>query len=88
MTNTGVAVDGRRRRGDASRRVVLAHAVDLASLEGLDQLSSGRIASVANVSKSCIATLFGSKERLQLAAVEVVPLRLTSAPAVVAVFLR
>ncbi|QAY72705.1 TetR/AcrR family transcriptional regulator [Agromyces protaetiae] len=62
--------DGRRARGDAARRAVLAHAVDLASLEGLDQLSIGRIALAAGVGKSNVATLFGSKERLQLAAVE------------------
>ncbi|UOE43290.1 TetR/AcrR family transcriptional regulator [Agromyces larvae] len=63
-------VDGRRLRGDASRRAVLAVAVDLASVEGLDHLSIGRIAAVSMVSKSNVATLFGSKERLQLAAVE------------------
>ncbi|MCM3658895.1 TetR/AcrR family transcriptional regulator [Agromyces mediolanus] len=62
--------DGRRARGDASRRVVLAQAVDLASIEGLDQLSIARIAEAAGVGKSSVATLFGSKERLQLATVE------------------
>ncbi|GGI46662.1 TetR/AcrR family transcriptional regulator [Agromyces flavus] len=49
---------------------MLAAAVDLASVEGLDQLSIGRIAHAASVSKSGVATLFGSKERLQLATVE------------------
>ncbi|MGR2752269.1 TetR/AcrR family transcriptional regulator [Agromyces arachidis] len=62
--------DGRRLRGDASRRVILAAACDLASVEGLDQLSIGRIAQAAGLSKSNVATLFGSKERLQLATVE------------------
>jgi len=62
--------DGRRLRGDASRRLVLAHAVDLASVEGLDQLSIGRVAQAAALSKSNVATLFGSRERLQLATVE------------------
>ena len=62
--------DGRRLRGDASRRVILAAAGDLASIEGLDQLSIGRIAQAAGLSKSNVATLFGSKERLQLATVE------------------
>ncbi|WP_022889027.1 TetR/AcrR family transcriptional regulator [Agromyces italicus] len=75
MSETDVAVDGRRVRGDASRRIVLGHAVDLASIEGLDQLSIGRIAIAANVSKSSIATLFGNKERLQLAAVEAARVR-------------
>jgi|GEM_PF-384783 len=68
-------VDGRRVRGDASRRQVLAAAVDLASVEGLDQLSIARIADAASVSKSGVATLFGSKERLQLATVEAARLR-------------
>ncbi|MGW4929256.1 TetR/AcrR family transcriptional regulator [Agromyces sp. NPDC004153] len=63
-------VDGRRLRGDASRRAVLERAADLASVEGLDGLSIGRLAAAADVSKSGVATLFGSKERLQLATVE------------------
>ncbi|HET6673243.1 MAG TPA: TetR/AcrR family transcriptional regulator [Agromyces sp.] len=63
-------IDGRRVRGDASRRLVLANAVDLASIEGLDGLSIGRLATAAQVSKSGVATLFGTKERLQLATVE------------------
>jgi AcrR family transcriptional regulator len=62
--------DGRRLRGDASRRIVLARAVDLASIEGLDQLTIGRVAQAAELSKSNVATLFGSRERLQLATVE------------------
>lgn len=63
-------IDGRRLRGDASRRVVLERAADLASVEGLDGLSIGRIATAAHVSKSGVATLFGTKERLQLATVD------------------
>ena len=63
-------IDGRRVRGDASRRLVLASAVDLASIDGLDGLSIGRLATAAQVSKSGVATLFGTKERLQLATVE------------------
>lgn len=63
-------IDGRRVRGDASRRLVLENAVDLASLEGLDGLSIGRLATAAHVSKSNVATLFGTKQRLQLATVE------------------
>ncbi|MFD4421642.1 TetR/AcrR family transcriptional regulator [Agromyces sp. NPDC058484] len=63
-------IDGRRLRGAASRRVVLANAVDIASVEGLDGLSIGRLATAARVSKSGVATLFGTKERLQLATVE------------------
>lgn len=62
-------MDGRRVRGDASRRVVLASATDLASVEGLDGLSIGRLAEESGSSKSSIATLFRSKEGLQLATV-------------------
>lgn len=61
--------DGRRTRGDATRRVVLSSATDLASVEGLDGLTIGRLAGTSGRSKSSIATLFGSKEALQLATV-------------------
>jgi AcrR family transcriptional regulator len=70
-----IETDRRRLRGDASRRLVLDHAVNLASVEGLDGLSIGRLAEAAHVSKSGIATLFGTKERLQLAAVDAARLR-------------
>lgn len=62
-------VDGRRARGDASRRVVLRSATDLASVDGLDGLTIGRLAEASGSSKSSIATLFRSKEGLQLATV-------------------
>ncbi|WP_226534103.1 TetR/AcrR family transcriptional regulator [Microbacterium paraoxydans] len=62
--------DGRRARGDASRRIVLHSATDLASVEGLDGLTIGRLAEASGSSKSSIATLFRSKEGLQLATVE------------------
>ena len=62
-------MDGRRARGDASRRVVLASATDLASVDGLDGLTIGRLAEASGSSKSSIATLFQSKEGLQLATI-------------------
>ena len=68
MVETAVS-DGRRARGDASRRIVLDSATDLASVEGLDGLSIGRLAQASGSSKSSIATLFQSKEGLQLATV-------------------
>lgn len=61
--------DGRRVRGDESRRVILAHAIDTASVDGLEGLTIGRLADAAGHSKSGVATLFGSKEQLQLATV-------------------
>jgi AcrR family transcriptional regulator len=69
MTNTATR-DGRRLRGDASRRAVLRLAVDQASLSGLDSLTIGTLAADAGVSKSNVATLFGSKLDLQLATIE------------------
>ncbi len=69
MTDTATR-DGRRVRGDASRRAVLRLAVDQASLSGLDSLTIGTLAADAGVSKSNVATLFGSKLDLQLATIE------------------
>ena len=66
---TTVITDRRRARGDASRRAVLAHATDIASVEGLDGVTIGRLAEASGLSKSSIATLFGGKEALQIAAV-------------------
>ncbi|AXB45215.1 TetR/AcrR family transcriptional regulator [Amycolatopsis albispora] len=63
-------VDGRLARGDATRREVLRRAVDLASVEGLDGLSIGRLAGELGLSKSGVFAVFGSKEELQLAAIE------------------
>ncbi|MDT0157939.1 TetR family transcriptional regulator [Microbacterium sp. ARD32] len=62
-------LDGRRARGDASRRAVLRHATDLVSVEGLDGLSIGRLAARSGYGKSSIAGLFHNKEGLQLATV-------------------
>jgi AcrR family transcriptional regulator len=62
--------DGRRLRGDRTRRTVLDSAVQEASVRGLDALSFGTLAASAPVNKSAVAGLFGSKENLQLAAVE------------------
>jgi AcrR family transcriptional regulator len=62
--------DGRIARGDATRRVVLRRAVDVASVDGLEGLSLGRLATELELSKSGVFALFGSKEELQLATVE------------------
>jgi AcrR family transcriptional regulator len=64
-----VPTDGRLVRGDATRRAVLRRAVDVASVEGLDGLSLGRLATELDLSKSGVFALFGSKEELQLAAI-------------------
>lgn len=62
-------IDGRRARGDRTRGVVLERATQLASVEGLSGLSIAGVAEAAAISKSGVATLFGSKERLELAVV-------------------
>lgn len=62
--------DQRRLRGARSRRTIVRHAVDVASLEGLTGLSLGRLASDLGLSKSGVQTLFGTKENLQIAVAE------------------
>ncbi|WP_235565530.1 TetR/AcrR family transcriptional regulator [Microbacterium sp. Root166] len=49
--------------------MILSHAIDIASVDGLEGLTIGRLAEAAGHSKSGVATLFGSKEQLQLATV-------------------
>ncbi|MFD4477753.1 TetR/AcrR family transcriptional regulator [Streptomyces sp. NPDC058471] len=66
---TGTKLDGRVERGNQTRRLVLRRTVDIASVEGLDALSVGRIATELKLSKSGVFALFGSKEELQLATV-------------------
>lgn len=64
------AHDQRLLRGARSRKRILQHAVDVASLDGLDGLSFGRLAADLGVSKAGIQTLFGTKENLQVAVAE------------------
>jgi AcrR family transcriptional regulator len=61
--------DGRLVRGDKTRAAVLARAADIASVEGLEGLSIGQLATELNISKSGVFAHFGSKEELQLATV-------------------
>jgi AcrR family transcriptional regulator len=62
--------DRRRERGRRTRESILDAAVDLASVEGLDGLTIGRLASALGMSKSGLFAHFGSKEELQLATIE------------------
>jgi AcrR family transcriptional regulator len=50
--------------------MITRHAVDVASVEGLSGLSFGRLAADLGLSKGGVATLFPSKEQLQLATAE------------------
>ncbi|MET9607677.1 TetR/AcrR family transcriptional regulator [Streptomyces sp. NPDC006512] len=61
--------DGRVERGNQTRRTVLERTVRIASVDGLEGLSLGRIATDLGLSKSGVFALFGSKEDLQLATV-------------------
>jgi AcrR family transcriptional regulator len=62
-------VDGRIERGEQTRRLILRRAADIASVEGLEGLSIGRLATELEISKSGVFAHFGSKEELQLATV-------------------
>ncbi|MFI6366014.1 TetR/AcrR family transcriptional regulator [Nocardia sp. NPDC050630] len=62
--------DKRLLRGARSRQLVLRHAVDTASLDGLEGLSFGKLASDTGLSKAGVQTLFKTKETLQLAALD------------------
>jgi AcrR family transcriptional regulator len=64
-----VQVDGRRARGDTTRRAILARSVQLASAEGLEDVSIARLANDLGMSKSGLFAHFGSKEELQLSTV-------------------
>ncbi|MER7461405.1 TetR/AcrR family transcriptional regulator [Streptomyces sp. NPDC097981] len=61
--------DGRVERGNQTRRTVLGRTMDIASTDGLEGLSLGKIATDLGLSKSGVFALFGSKEDLQLATV-------------------
>ena len=56
-------------RGEQTKASVLTHAMGIASVEGLDGLSIGRLATELAVSKSGVFARFGSKEELQLATI-------------------
>ncbi|MGD0246284.1 MAG: TetR/AcrR family transcriptional regulator, partial [Streptosporangiaceae bacterium] len=58
-----------RAPGDRARARIAGQAAGLATVEGLDGLSIGRLAEVTGVPKSSVHALFGSKEELQLATV-------------------
>jgi len=60
----------RRSDGERSRRTILDAAAKLATVEGLEGLSIGRLADHIGMSKSGLYAHFGSKEELQLAAIE------------------
>jgi AcrR family transcriptional regulator len=72
MSSTTDAPRARKPRADGlrSRRTILDAAAKLATVEGLEGLSIGRLADHIGMSKSGLYAHFGSKEELQLATVE------------------
>jgi AcrR family transcriptional regulator len=65
-------------KGAATRAAILERAVDLASAEGLEALSIGRLASELGMSKSGLFAHFGSKQDLQLAVVGAAAMRFSA----------
>ena len=66
----GAGTTTRRPRGLKTRRAILKRAVNIASLEGLEGLTLGKLATQLRISKSGLFAHFGSKEDLQCAVVE------------------
>jgi AcrR family transcriptional regulator len=62
-------VPRRRADGERTRHAILEAAAGLATTEGLDGLSIGRLAERLGMSKSGLYAHFGSKEELQLATI-------------------
>lgn len=60
---------GRMPKGARTRESILRLAVDLASVEGLEGVTIGRLADELKMSKSGLFAHFGAKEELQLATV-------------------
>jgi AcrR family transcriptional regulator len=56
-------------KGSSTRASILDRAVDLASAEGLEGLTIGRLATELQMSKSGLFAHFGSKQELQLATI-------------------
>ncbi len=60
----------RRSDGEQTHQTILDRAVKLASIEGVNQITLGRLAQATGVSKSGVYAHFKSKERLQMEIIE------------------
>ena len=67
---TTAATGTRKAQGERTRAAILESAVHIASAEGLEGLTIGRLAAELKLSKSGLFAHFGSKEELQIATVE------------------
>ena len=56
-------------KGATTRGAILARSLDLASVDGLEGLTIGRLATELEMSKSGVFAHFGSKQDLQLATI-------------------
>lgn len=72
MDSSSPRTQPRRTRadGERSRQAILRAAANLATIDGLDGISIGKLAAHIGMSKSGLYAHFGSKEELQLATVE------------------
>src|SRR5215471_10058941 len=64
------AVRYRTEQASETRQEILRIAMDIASAEGLEGISIGRLATEMQMSKTGVFAHFGSKEQLQLATVD------------------
>jgi AcrR family transcriptional regulator len=69
-TETSAKAGPGQGKGAETRAAILDRAVDLASVEGLEGLTIGRLAAELEMSKSGLFAHFGSKQELQLATVD------------------
>src|SRR4051794_9026236 len=70
MATASTAPRRQRSDGARSRETILRAAAQLATVDGIEGLSIGRLADHIGMSKSGLFAHFGSKEELQLAAIE------------------
>lgn len=77
MTTRGTIKSGKA-KGGRTRQNILEVAVDIASAEGLEGLTIGRLATQLEMSKSGLFAHFGSKEDLQLATIDIARARFIS----------
>jgi AcrR family transcriptional regulator len=70
QSTTKAIKQGRKAQGEGTRKAILEAAVHIASAEGLEGLTIGRLATELSMSKSGLFAHFGSKEELQVATVE------------------
>jgi AcrR family transcriptional regulator len=70
QTQNGCIPKVTRPHGQKTRHAILRRAANLASVEGLEGLTIGNLASALGISKSGLFAHFGSKEELQCAVVD------------------